>query len=139
MSGGPDSGPEWIESDIVQTIHLRQIAEHGGEPGLRDEGLLDSALHRPLQLWNYAQPPADLCALAAAYAFGIARNHPFFDGNKRTAAIVCELFLLVNGRKFLIDEIAKYPWYLGLAAGEIDEASFADWLRSNTQSITDAP
>jgi death-on-curing protein len=139
MSVGFEGDPEWIESDTVQAIHLRQLAEHGGEPGLRDEGLLDSALNRPLQLWNYADPPPDLCALAAAYTFGIARNHPFFDGNKRTSAVVCELFLVVNGRKFLIDEIAKYPWFLGLAAGEISESAFTDWLLENTAALPDAP
>jgi len=131
--------PEWIEQDVVHTIHERQIAEHGGEPGLRDAGLLDSALNRPLQLWSYGDPAPDLLDLAASYAFGIAKNHPFFDGNKRTAAVICELFLLVNGVEFVIDEIAKYPYFLALAAGEISEAAFTEWLRANTAPIVDTP
>jgi death on curing protein len=84
--------PEWIEEKIVRMFHQRHLAEHGGLNGIRDESLLLSALARPQQLWCYGNPPPDLCDLATAYAHGIAKNHPFLDGNKRTAAIACELF-----------------------------------------------
>lgn len=133
----PSNEPEWVDGSVVQTIHDRQLAEHGGEPGLRDEGLLESALNRPKQLWNYGDPAPDYCDLAAAYAFGIAKNHPFFDGNKRTAAVICELFLVINGVEFTIGEVEKYPYYLALAAGEISEPAFAEWLRANTAPVAD--
>lgn len=125
--------PEWIEEKVVRLFHQRQLAEHGGLNGIRDEGLLLSALARPQQLWCYGDPPPDLCDLAAAYAHGIAKNHPFLDGNKRTAAIACELFLNLNGRFFTVGEEIKYPHYLALAAGEHDEAGFAAWLRGVTR------
>ena len=124
--------PEWIEERVVRLFHQRQLAEHGGLSGIRDEGLLASALARPRQLWHYGDPPPDLCALAAAYAFGLAKNHPFMDGNKRSAAIACELFLNLNGRFFTVGEEIKYPHYLALAAGEQSEESFAQWLREST-------
>ena len=124
--------PEWIEERVVRLFHQRQLAEHGGLSGIRDQGLLASALARPLQLWHYGDPPPDLCALAAAYAFGLAKNHPFMDGNKRSAAIACELFLNLNGRFFTVGEEIKYPHYLALAAGEQSEESFAQWLRNST-------
>lgn len=125
--------PEWIEEKVVRLFHQRQLAEHGGLNGIRDEGLLLSALARPQQLWCYGDPPPDLCDLAAAYAHGIAKNHPFLDGNKRTAAIGCELVLNLNGRIFTVGEEIKYPHYLALAAGEQDEAGFAAWLREVTR------
>lgn len=89
--------PEWIVDEIVYQFHQRQLAEHGGQEGIRDEGMLLPALSRPKQLFQYGDPPPDLCALAASYAFGLAKNHPFVDENKRTAAVACELFLLLNG------------------------------------------
>ena len=95
--------------------------------------MLESALGRPQQLYAYGTP--DLCAMAAAYAFGLAKNHPYLDGNKRTAAITCELFLNLNGIKFSVDEVAKYPHYLALAAGEHTEESFATWLRTVTTEL----
>jgi death-on-curing protein len=125
--------PEWIEEKVVRLFHQRQLAEHGGLNGIRDEGLLLSALSRPQQLWCYGNPPPDLCALATAYAHGIAKNHPFLDGNKRTAAIACELFLNLNGRVFTVGEEIKYANYLALAAGDLDEAGFAAWLREVTR------
>ena len=124
--------PEWIEERVVRLFHQRQLAEHGGLSGIRDEGLLASALARPRQLWHYGDPPPEWCALAAAYAFGLAKNHPFMDGNKRSAAIACELFLNLNGRFFTVGEEIKYPHYLALAAGEQSEESFAQWLREST-------
>lgn len=124
--------PEWIELETVHRLHSRHLAEHGGIPGTRDEGLLLSALNRPLAKWDYESPRPDICGLAAAYAFGLAKNHPFLDGNKRTATVVCEVFLILNGMLPAASEDEKYPLYLSLAAGEIDEESFAGWLRENT-------
>jgi len=126
------SSPLWIEEEVVLLFHQRQIAEHGGTDGMRDIGLLKSALARPQQLLTYGDPPPDLIALAASYAHGLARNHPFLDGNKRTAAIACELFLNLNGIFFTVDETVKYPNYLALAASEHSEESFAKWLRTVT-------
>ena len=117
-------------------MHARQLAEHGGTMGIREEGMLLSALARPQQKWDYSDPKPDLCTLAAAYAFGIAKNHPFLDGNKRTAAVVCETFLILNGVRPTATEDAKYPQYLSLAAGELDESTFAKWLNENTSSIS---
>lgn len=117
-------------------MHARQLAEHGGSPGLRDEGMLLSALNRPLAKWSYQTPPPDLCELAAAYAFGIAKNHPFLDGNKRTSAVACETFLVRNGLQPTATEEEKYPVYLALAAGDLHEDSFADWLRRNTAPLS---
>jgi len=123
--------PEWILPEVVDTLHFEQIKEHGGTHGLRDAGLLQSALGRPKSLFAYGNP--DLCALAASYAHGIAKNHAFLDGNKRTAAICCELFLNINGVHFTVDEVVKYPRYLALASGDLSEADFAAWLRTVTE------
>jgi len=125
--------PEWIEIETVKRFHQRQLAEHGGLNGIRDEGLLLSALSRPQQHWHYGTPALELCDLAATYAHEITKNHPFLDGNKRTAAIACELFLTLNGRVFRVSQDLKYPHYLALAAGEHDEESFATWLREVTK------
>ena len=119
----------WIERALVLALHERQLAEHGGGIGVRDEGLLQSALARPQQLHAYGDPPPDLAALAASLAFGLARNHPFIDGNKRTAAVACELFLVLNDAMLQASNIELYPVYLALAEGSLDEAGFADWLR----------
>jgi len=124
--------PEWLEERTVRLFHKRQLAEHGGMTGIRDDNMLMSALAKPQQLWCYGSPPPDLCQLAAAYAYGLAKNHPFLDGNKRTAAIACETFLILNGRSFLVGEEEKYPMYLALAAGELSEEDFTIWLRGNT-------
>lgn len=127
--------PEWLMERTVRLFHQRQLAEHGGITGLRDENMLMSALAKPQQLWCYGSPPPDLCQLAAAYAYGLAKNHPFLDGNKRTAAIACETFLILNGREFTVGEEEKYPIYLALAAGEISESEFCEWLRNCTAVI----
>jgi death-on-curing protein len=116
-------------------MHARQLAEHGGTSGFRDEGMLLSALNRPLDKWSYSHPKPDLCELAAAYAFGLAENHPFLDGNKRTSAVACETFLVRNGLLPTASEEEKYPVYLALAAGDLHEDSFADWLRPNTAPV----
>jgi len=119
----------WIERPLAIAIHERQLAEHGGGSGVRDEGLLDSALAKPQQSHAYGDPPPDLADLAASLAFGPARNHPFIDGNKRTAAVACETFILLNGGTLSADDLELYPQYLALAEGSLSEAEFATWLR----------
>ena len=119
----------WIDRALALAIHERQLAEHGGGIGVRDESLLESALARPQQLWAYGDPPPDLAALAASLAFGLARNHPFVDGNKRTAAVACELFLALNHAVLQASNIELYPVYLSLADGSLPETEFAEWLR----------
>jgi death-on-curing protein len=117
----------WIGLPIVLAIHDRQIAEHGGLSGLRDSGALESALARPLNLAHYGAP--DAADLAAAYAFGLARNHPFADGNKRIAWISARLFLVDNGTSLSFEKTEAVRLMQALAAGEIDEGHLADWFR----------
>lgn len=119
----------WIERPLAIAIHERQLAEHGGGTGVRDESLLDSALARPQQLHSYGDPPPDLADLAANLAFGLARNHPFVDGNKRTAAVTCETFIMLNDAVLDADDLDLYPHYVALAEGSLSEAEFASWLR----------
>lgn len=121
----------WIEKRFALAIHDRQLSEHGGIPGVRDEALLDSALARPQQLHAYGDPPPDLADLAASLAFGLARNHPFLDGNKRTAAVACETFIVLNGGVLQANDLALYPVYLSLAEGTLSEPDFAAWLRGH--------
>jgi death-on-curing protein len=127
--------PVWLQLEFVRRMHARQLAEHGGIPGLRDEGMLLSALNRPLDKWSYSDPRPDLCELAAAYAYGLAKNHPFLDGNKRSSAVACETFLVRNGLMPTATEEEKYPVYLALASGEMDEDTFAGWLRRHTAPV----
>ncbi|ASK95952.1 type II toxin-antitoxin system death-on-curing family toxin [Xanthomonas campestris pv. merremiae] len=124
----------WIERPLALAIHDRQLAEHGGGSGVRDDALLDSALARPKQLSAYGDPPPDLAALAASLAYGLARNHPFVDGNKRTAAVACETFIVLNGATLQADDLELYGFYIGLAEGSLDEAACAAWLRPRLQS-----
>ena len=119
---------KWIERAVVLAIHNAQLAEHGGGIGVRDEALLDSALARPLQRAAYDDP--DAADLAASYAFGIARNHPFVDGNKRTALVVLELFLALNGLALDADDGACVLMMFALAADELDEPALAAWVRA---------
>ena len=119
----------WIDRMLALALHDRQLSEHGGGEGVRDEGLLESALARPQQLFAYGNPPPDLAALAASLTYGLARNHPFADGNKRTAAVACELFLALNGATLQADNVELYPVYLSLAEGSLAENELADWLR----------
>ena len=114
--------------DAVLAIHRRQIAEHGGEAGLRDLGLLESAPSRPGNIIAYAEK-ADTAALAAAYAFGIAKNHPFLDGNKRTALVVMRTFLILNGADIDASQQDKYQTILALADGRLTEPDLAEWIR----------
>ncbi|MFZ4120954.1 MAG: type II toxin-antitoxin system death-on-curing family toxin [Caulobacterales bacterium] len=117
----------WIDPSIVSAIHDEQISEHGGATGVRDPGLLESALARPQNLDANGGP--DVFLLAAAYAFGVAKYHPFVDGNKRTALVLCELFLELNGWRNEASDAETLAAMLDLAAGEIDEDGFAAWLR----------
>ena len=119
--------PVWLDANVALAIHERQLAEHGGGVGVRDEGLLESALGRPINRWAYGED--DLCALAAAYAFGVARNHPFIDGNKRTAWVLARLFLRLNGAVLIFAPEEAIRTVLALAAGELSEAELADWFR----------
>lgn len=119
----------WIDPRVINAIHEEQLAEHGGGAGLRDSGLLDSALARPINLSLYGEP--DIAALAASYAVGIAKNHPFVDGNKRTAFVAMELFMALNGAELIADDVACVMTMLAVAAGEMDEAALAEWIRDN--------
>lgn len=119
----------WITSAVAIAAHAEQLAEHGGDDGIRDEGLLDSAMARPLHLAGYGQP--DAADLAAAYAFGIARNHPFVDGNKRTAAVVSETFLVLNGCQLTATDAELVVAFVALAGGELSEEEMADWFRQH--------
>jgi len=121
----------WIERSVVIAAHDEQLAEHGGAAGTRDSGLLESALARPENLAAYGDP--DAAALAAAYGFGIVRNHPFVDGNKRAALIATELFLALNGFDLVVGDVECVVTILALAAGELDEAEFAGWLRAHIE------
>ena len=121
--------PEWLSLDIALAVHDRQLAEHGGPTGVRDQGMLESALARPLNQWTYGED--DLCALAAAYAYGIARNHPFTDGSKRTAWVFARLFLMLNGQTLSFTPRMAIDVVLALAAGELGEDELADWFRQH--------
>jgi death-on-curing protein len=122
--------PEWISVEVALAIHEEQIAEHGGGDGVRDRGLLESALARPRNAWGYGVQ--DLCTLAASLGHGVARNHPFVDGNKRTAFVAVETFLLLNGMELGASDAECVVAMLDLAAGEMTEEEFADWLRAHT-------
>jgi death-on-curing protein len=117
----------WIATEVAAAAHLEQIAEHSGGEGVRDAGLLESAMARPRNLAEYGEP--DVAALAAAYAYGIARNHPFVDGNKRTAAVVSETFLGLNGYRLAASDAEMVVAFVALAAGELSEDELADWFR----------
>lgn len=127
----------WIEKPFALAIHDRQLAEHGGSSGVRDEALPDSVLAHPQQLYAYGQPPPDLADLAASLAFGLARNHPFVDGNKRTAHVCYRAFLALNGSTLLASDEEKYTAMLALAEGSLPEAEFAAWLRERIRRDDD--
>ena len=124
----------WLEKALVLAIHERQLAEHGGIGGVRDEGLLESALARPQQLHAYGEPAPDLFDLAAALAHGLARNHPFLDGNKRTAHVGYRTFLALNGAALVATDEEKYLTMLALAEGKLSERDFAAWLRERARA-----
>lgn len=121
----------WLDADVLRAVHEEQLAEHGGVSGTRDEGLFESALARPQNLVAYGDP--DAADLAAAYGFGIARNHPFIDGNKRTAFVAVELFLDLNGFDLIADDSECVLTMLAVAAGQMGESTFARWLRQHSQ------
>jgi len=125
------SEPEWLDIDIVIDIHAEQLALFGGADGVRDRGLIQSALGRPQHKFAYEE--SDLAALAAAYAFSIAKNHPFVDGNKRTGFVVGVLFPELNGYRFTASEPHAARAVLELAAGSIDENGYLDFLRAHTK------
>lgn len=120
------SEPVWIDLEVVLAIHDEQLAEHGGQPGVRDRGLLESALARPRN--RFAHGEHSLARLAASYAFGISRNHPFLDGNKRTSLVVAELFLELNSLQLTATDAECVSTFLQLAAGNITEGALADWI-----------
>lgn len=117
----------WIHRQALELLHDESLAEHGGAAGLRDEGLLESALARPVHLAVYADP--DVCALAASYGVGLAKNHPFVDGNKRAAFLAVGLFLAMNGWRLQTSQLEATTAMLNVASGELEEEAFADWLR----------
>jgi death-on-curing protein len=121
----------WLLEETVYAIHKRQIAEHGGSDSVRDECLLISALARPQNLIGYGEERPDISGLAAALAFGIAKNHPFIDGNKRTALVVARTFLLLNGINLNASQEEKYLTFLRLAEGNLSESELAEWMRKH--------
>lgn len=125
---------KWLRTDAVLAMHRRQIAEHGGGDGVRDMGLLESALSRPKNIEAY-EADADIARLAAAYAFGIAKNHPFVDGNKRTALVACRTFIILNGYQLDAEPAEKYLTFLSLAEGTLSEEELAVWLRERIVAV----
>ena len=123
--------PVWVRRDVVLAYHDMLLARHGGGAGIRDEGLLDSALDRPKNQFHYNK--TNLFELAASYGFGLIKNHPFVDGNKRIGFATTVLFLELNGLEFLATEVDAVIQTLAVAAGEMDEAAFAAWLNKNTK------
>lgn len=121
----------WLEKELVLAIHDRQLAEHGGSSGVRDTTLLESALARPQQAFAYGDPPPDIADLAASLAFGLSRNHPFVDGNKRTAYVAYRAFLALNGAELEASDEDKFLTILALAEGKLAEKDFAAWLRTH--------
>lgn len=123
----------WVDPAVAEAAHNEQLAEHGGAEGLRDRNMLESAMARPLNRVAYGDP--DAADLAASYAFGIARNHPFVDGNKRTAAVVSETFLVLNGYRLTCDDVELVMTFLALAAGELTVEALADWFRRHIEPL----
>lgn len=123
----------WVRLDagVLRLVHDEQLAEHGGAAGVRDEGLFESALARPQHLAHYGQP--DVAEVAASYGYGLARNHPFIDGNKRTAFVAVELFLALNGYTLDADDVGCVLTMLAVASGSLEEADFAAWIRDHIQ------
>lgn len=121
----------WIDATVIRAVHEEQIAEHGGSVGLRDQGLLESALARPQNLASYGDPDAAACA--AAYGYGLSRNHPFIDGNKRTAFVAVELFLFLNHHLLEAADADCVLTMLRVAEGSMSEEDFAAWIRQNSR------
>lgn len=127
--------PIWIEKTDAEKMHADQLAEHGGADGTRDNNLLESAPSRPRHLFAYSDPTPNIPTLAASYAYGIAKNHAFIDGNKRTALVVCRTFLFLNGFQLVASQDQKFDKFLALAAGELTEEDFAAWLSENVERV----
>lgn len=127
--------PIWLLKEIVFDLHREEIARHGGTEGIRDEGLLESAMDRPKNLYHYSKTRPDITALAAAYAYGIARNHPFLDGNKRVALVTCRTFLSLNGFELVTTPVEKYDKIMRLAEGMLSEEELADWIMKKTVPV----
>lgn len=123
--------PRWPSRIVVDAIHTDQLREHGGLPGIRDEKVLESALARPQQKWHYAED-ADLAALAAAYGFGLVKNHPYRDGNKRIGFLAIATFLGLNGHELTATDAEVVTQVLGLADGRVSEGELARWIREHT-------
>ncbi len=123
--------PVWVLREVVSMLHEQSLAQYGGSPGVRDEGLLDSAMGKPQNLFAYGKP--SLFDLAASYGFSIVKNHPFIDGNKRAGFVVAVLFLELNGYTFQATEVDAALRTLALAAGEMSEAAYAEWLKGNSK------
>ena len=127
--------PIWINLRVIKAFHDRQIKEHGGLPGLRDDRLLLSALSRPENAYHYSNPKPDVAELAAAYGFGLAKNHPFNDANKRTALIAMRLFLKLNGYDLAAPPDEKYKTIIRVAASDVSKEELAQWIRANLEEI----
>ncbi|HJO74463.1 MAG: type II toxin-antitoxin system death-on-curing family toxin [Rhodospirillales bacterium] len=130
------TAPSWVRKSVVRAIHHRQLAEHGGEQGLRDEGLLRSALARPQNLYAYGDTPPSIVALAASYGYGIVQNHPFVDGNKRTAYVTAVLFPHMNGFCLMASPEDKYRTFMALADGALTEDSLVSWFEEHLARIS---
>lgn len=130
----PDE-PKWLLTDTVLIAHARSLADHGGPEGVRDEGLLESALARPQQILAYSEERPDIATLAAAYGSGLVRNHPFVDGNKRIAFIAIGAFLRLNGHRLVADRVEAYRVMIALADGSMTEEILAEWLRRNSRAL----
>jgi death-on-curing protein len=128
------SGPVWIDLEVVLAIHDEQLAEHGGQAGLRDRGLLESALGRPRNQFAYGEE--SIARLAASYALGFSRNHPFLDGNKRTSLVVAELFVDLNGFDLAATDAECVATFVQLAAGDLTEEQLAEWIAVHNASVT---
>ena len=127
--------PIWINLRVIKSFHDRQINEHGGLPGLRDEGLLLSALSRPENAYHYSHPKPNVAELAAAYGFGLAKNHPFNDANKRTAFIAMRLFVKLNGYNLAASPEDKFKTIIRVAASDMSEDELSQWIRTNLEAI----
>lgn len=127
--------PEWVRDDVVLAIHHLQIAEHGGKDGVLSEGALDASLAHPKHYFFYTEPKPSIPAIAARYAHSLMANHPFCDGNKRTAAVACELFLELNGYELSASDHDAYAMYIRLASSEIGPDEFANWLGEHSERV----
>ena len=125
--------PVWIDLEVVLAVHDEQLAEHGGQPGVRDRGLLESAMARPQNQFAYGEQ--SIARLAASYAFGLSRNHPFLDGNKRTSLVVAELFLDLNSFELIATDAQCVTTFLQLAAGNLTEDQLSDWISTHSAPI----